>query len=306
MFILKISVNPNPALRSGIPEILIPTGYRRTYPTIKELKEWKKTEAPDPLELASTARVLSEVTAVGGTLGILLTRLPITELITAVGTVGTIASWLLEPELNVTKDRSKTQTAPAIEDPAAKLPDPAELPAPLHKPRKPKPIPGEGEPISPIEDPLFKECMDEVSKLKVSILRDTLEKSEERGLVTKLLNVLRAPTGKKIRELLDIRTTTGKNPGLSPDNHLKLRIFTLDLLKDIIVNSKNEQTINRPLEAIFNIFMQDGPRAKLRVNAGTSLLAVILERNDTLDRLIDLDSTITKDSITTRLEQIKK
>ena len=207
-----------------------------------------------------------------------------TYFVTAAGLVVTLAGHLGMPHFKVNKEENPDQKPQPDPPDSSKPPKRRKTPPVVNAPPSPSP-----------EDAIFKECIDNVTGLKTVIVCNTLSKTEERNKVTELLNILRDTTGK---------TTTQ----LNPEKHLKIRKYTLDILRDIIVNqeNKNDQTIGRSLRAIFNLFMKD-TKDNLKVDAGATLLALVNEREDTLNRLtINAETSITEDSIITRLEQIKK
>ena len=197
--------------------------------------------------------------------------------------------FFLQPNFNVTKkskDPAITEEPPVISEPAPK--HPAKLPTEKVSPPVPELTPAE----SPTaEETLFKEQIDRVTSLKTAIVNNTLPKSEEKLKVTELLNTLRA--------------TIGKNSGLERHNYLKLRKYTLALLSDIIIDSKNEQTIKRSLEVILNLFIKD-TRDPLKSDAGAALLALISERLDISERLILINPEINKEKIIKILKDLKK
>ncbi|OGI07626.1 MAG: hypothetical protein A3I68_04495 [Candidatus Melainabacteria bacterium RIFCSPLOWO2_02_FULL_35_15] len=202
-------------------------------------------------------------------------------IITIGGGILTGLGFLISPSLECEKEPEVL--SPPVR-PAPEIP-PAETPPPSSK---------KAQPVPEIQKTPFDEWIKKIDLLKTAIVSSNLSKSEKRSKVTELLNILRDTTGK---------TTTR----LELDNHSKLRIYTLELLRDIIINpnEKNEQTISRSLKAILNLFMKD-TRDNLKSNAGAALLIIVNERKDAVERLASSDPEITRDKIIAKLKQIKK
>ena len=155
----------------------------------------------------------------------------------------------------------------------------------------PKPAPDAiTPPTPPFEENLFQGLIKKVDALKTYILEAPLTKSEERDKVTTLLEIL--------------RDTTGNTTGLQSGNQLKLREYTLNLLRDIIINSTNDQTIKRSIEAVFKIFTKD-TRDKLKAESGIALVLINKEPGgpEKLTKFIP-DDSITLDKIIKRLESL--
>ncbi len=176
---------------------------------------------------------------------------------------------------------------PEVPPPVSSVPPIPPVPQALPVPPVPQAPPApQALPVPTAEEISFQEHLERVTSWKKDVLGD-LGKRDEQKTITSLLKILNLKTGRSTK--------------LSPENHLKLREYTLDLLTEIILESDNDRTIERSIKAIFD-HLQDSD-SNLQYNAGIALALIGNEREAALEKI---PGNITKTIIISKLEAVKK
>ncbi len=212
---------------------------------------------------------------------------------TFVGLGITAAGFFLQPRLDIEPPSPINGSPPPVnvESPAKPFPSdkPISVPSPEEKPPIAPPAPSaipQVEPIPTAEEISFQEHLERVTSWKKDVLGN-LGKRDEQKAVTSLLKIL--------------NLKTGRSTELLPENHLKLREYTLELLIEIILRSDNDRTIERSIKAIFD-HLEDSD-SKLQYNAGIALALISNEREKALEKIPE---NITKDIIIRKLKSLQK